>query len=61
MQLVRAFQASGAPLRLTDPLSGLLMSELLELDPEAGMIVSANDAAVDASYPHFIGNEWDPG
>ena len=32
-----------------------------QLDPKAGMIVSANNAAVDASYPQFIGNEWDPG
>ena len=32
-----------------------------QLDPAAGMIVSANNAAVDADYPHFIGNEWDPG
>ncbi|HET7182651.1 MAG TPA: penicillin acylase family protein, partial [Candidatus Limnocylindrales bacterium] len=32
-----------------------------QLDPAAGMIVSANNAAVDASYPSFIGNEWDPG
>ncbi len=35
-RILKAFQASGAPLRLTDPLSGLLMSELLELDPDAG-------------------------
>jgi penicillin amidase len=32
-----------------------------QLDPAAGMIVSANNEAVDASYPFFIGNEWDPG
>lgn len=32
-----------------------------QLDPVAGMIVSANNAAVAADYPVFIGNEWDPG
>jgi penicillin amidase len=32
-----------------------------QLDPAAGMIVSANNEAVDADYPYYIGNEWDPG
>ena len=32
-----------------------------QLDPEGGQVVSANNAAVDASYPYFIGDEWDPG
>jgi penicillin amidase len=32
-----------------------------QLDPAGGMIVTANNAAVDASYPHFIAQEWDPG
>ena len=32
-----------------------------QLDPPSGMIVTANNAAVDASYPHFIAQEWDPG
>jgi penicillin amidase len=32
-----------------------------QLNPESGRIVSANNAAVDAAYPFFIGNEWDPG
>jgi len=32
-----------------------------QLDPDAGQIVSANNAAVDAEYPFFIGDEWDPG
>ena len=32
-----------------------------QLDPPSGMIVTANNAAVDAKYPHFIGQEWDPG
>jgi penicillin amidase len=30
-------------------------------DPEDGWIVTANNAAVDEGYPHFIGQEWDPG
>ena len=32
-----------------------------QLDPEGGQIVSANNAPVDASYPHFLGDDWDPG
>ncbi len=32
-----------------------------QLDPPDGSIVSANNAAVDGAYPHFIGQEWDPG
>jgi penicillin amidase len=32
-----------------------------QLDPTSGVIVSANNAAVDASYPHFVAAEWDPG
>jgi penicillin amidase len=32
-----------------------------QLDPEPGWIVTANNAAVDANYPHFISREWDPG
>ena len=32
-----------------------------QLDPEPGWIVTANNAAVDADYPRFIGQEWDPG
>ncbi len=32
-----------------------------QLDPPSGMIVTANNAAVDAKYPHFIAQEWDPG
>src|SRR5262249_24618543 len=32
-----------------------------QLDPPSGLIVTANNAAVDAKYPHFIGQEWDPG
>jgi len=31
------------------------------LDPVEGWIVTANNAPVDAGYPHFIGREWDPG
>ncbi|MGZ8437795.1 MAG: penicillin acylase family protein [Candidatus Limnocylindrales bacterium] len=32
-----------------------------QLDPPDGWIVTANNAAVDSDYPHFIGQEWDPG
>ena len=31
-----------------------------QLDPPSGMIVTANNAAVDAKYPHFIAADWDP-
>jgi penicillin amidase len=31
-----------------------------QLDP-AGQIVSANNAAVDAQYPYWLGRDWDPG
>jgi penicillin G amidase len=30
-------------------------------DPPGGVIVTANNAAVDAGYPFFIAAEWDPG
>ena len=30
-------------------------------NPPGGIIVTANNAAVDARYPYFIGREWDPG
>jgi penicillin amidase len=32
-----------------------------QLDPPSGLIVSANNAAVDAKYPYFVAQEWDPG
>ena len=32
-----------------------------QLDPAGGEIVSANNEAVDPSYPYFLGDEWDPG
>lgn len=32
-----------------------------QLDPAGGVIVTANNAAVDAKYPFFIAREWDPG
>ncbi len=32
-----------------------------QLDPPSGIIVTANNAAVDAKYPYFIAQEWDPG
>ena len=31
------------------------------LDPEAGTIVTANNAIVDASYPYYVADQWDPG
>ncbi|HTS14358.1 MAG TPA: penicillin acylase family protein [Candidatus Sulfotelmatobacter sp.] len=30
-------------------------------DPPSGVIVTANNAAVDSSYPYALGDEWDPG
>ncbi len=39
--ILKAFQASGGPLRMTDPLSGLLKSDIVALDPEAGTAVLA--------------------
>ena len=32
-----------------------------QLDPPSGMIVTANNAAVDVNYPYFVAQEWDPG
>lgn len=32
-----------------------------QLDPAGGQIVSANNAAVDAAYPYWLGRDWDPG
>ncbi len=32
-----------------------------QLDPEGGRIVTANNAPVDAEFPHWLGSEWDPG
>jgi penicillin amidase len=32
-----------------------------QLDPVDGLIVTANNAAVDAKYPHLVAQEWDPG
>ena len=32
-----------------------------QLDPPGGIIVSANNAAVDDGYPYFVAAEWDPG
>jgi penicillin amidase len=32
-----------------------------QLDPAAGQIVSANNAAVDDLYGYWLGDEWDPG
>jgi penicillin amidase len=30
-------------------------------DPPSGMIATANNAAVDTKFPHFIGQDWSPG
>ena len=32
-----------------------------QYDPAPGRIVTANNAAVDANYPYFVAQEWDPG
>jgi len=32
-----------------------------QLDPPSGMIVTANNAAVDDKYPYLVAKEWDPG
>lgn len=32
-----------------------------QYDPPSGVIVTANNAAVDDAYPHFIAADWDPG
>ena len=32
-----------------------------QYDPEAGWIVTANNAPVDANFPYRLGTEWDPG
>ncbi len=32
-----------------------------QLDPAGGQIISANNAAVDARFPYWLGRDWDPG
>jgi len=32
-----------------------------QYDPPSGFIVTANNAAVDAGYPYFVADDWDPG
>ncbi len=32
-----------------------------QFDPVDGVVVTANNAAVDGEYPHFVAQEWDPG
>ena len=32
-----------------------------QLDPGPGMVVTANNAAVDEAFPYFVASEWDPG
>ena len=46
-----------------DEWSGFIPFEDLpwQYNPESGFIVTANNAAVDAAYPYFIGDDWDPG
>jgi penicillin amidase len=46
-----------------DEWTGYVPREALpwQLDPKGGQIVSANNAAVDAKYPYFLGDDWDPG
>ena len=43
--------------------SGYIPTEALptQFDPPGGVIVTANNAAVDAGYPYFVAAEWDPG
>jgi len=47
----------------TEEWAGYVPREALpwQLDPKGGRIVSANNAVVDANYPYFIGDDWDPG
>jgi penicillin amidase len=42
---------------------GLIPTDELpwQLDPPSGIIVTANNAAVDDKYPYFVASEWDPG
>jgi len=32
-----------------------------QYNPESGVIVTANNAAVDGDYPYFVADDWDPG
>jgi penicillin amidase len=32
-----------------------------QYNPESGVIVTANNAAVDGDYPYFVSDDWDPG
>jgi penicillin amidase len=43
--------------------SGYIPTEQLPAlyDPPSGVIVTANNAVVDAGYPYFVAAEWDPG
>ena len=43
--------------------TGYIPTEQLpaQFDPPEGVIVTANNAAVDAGYPYFVAAEWDPG
>jgi uncharacterized protein (TIGR00369 family) len=39
--ILKAFQAAGGPLMMSDPISSLLKGEILELDPETGIAMLA--------------------
>ncbi|HEX4897285.1 MAG TPA: penicillin acylase family protein [Candidatus Limnocylindrales bacterium] len=47
----------------TDEWTGYIPFEDLpwQDNPPSGFIVTANNAAVDADYPYFVGDDWDPG
>ena len=47
----------------TDEWVGYIPFEELpwQYNPEPGFIVTANNAAVDALYPYFVADDWDPG
>jgi penicillin amidase len=47
----------------TDDWTGYVDFDALpwQYDPPSGVIVTANNAPVDASYPYFLGDTWDPG
>jgi penicillin amidase len=46
-----------------DEWGGYIPFELLpwQFNPPSGVIVTANNAAVDATYPFFVADDWDPG
>ncbi|HSO28586.1 MAG TPA: penicillin acylase family protein [Candidatus Sulfomarinibacteraceae bacterium] len=64
---VRAGEPTGARVRDgasgTEEWSGYIPFEDLpwQFDPPSGVIVTANNAAVDDAYPYYIAEDWDPG